>query len=286
MIKNNNALDFMDLRLSFRDDPKFVHLEDTLKALIYSVANNLSVPINIVKNQHFMEGNMDIKAGIIYNNYMMRNPYNTNTTHADEITDDAINIIATVFKTTMEKNDRLKIYALEIDDPLECMFEFCHFLFIPVRFQISTLSKDIKINSLRKWLTVISSLPLNKSYTSKYIDAISNIQKLHQISDKLLEDESIVKKIESLNYEFIRKAVSSMSYASMTINPTLAFIKLYGNIILIATLEILKVWCPNILECIRINPNYDGSWINPFDQMCNDQYTEITKLMQLFNTKT
>ena len=47
----------------------------------------------------------------------------------------------------------------------------------------------------------------------------------------------------------------------------------------------MKKYCPNYPECYRINPNYDGTWLNTFDPIFSEHLLELNNLTQLLSTK-
>jgi hypothetical protein len=76
-----------------------------------------------------------------------------------------------------------------------------------------------------------------------------------------------------------RLAIKSIGTAYNDTVAVIRFIRTFMHASLMCTTEILKRYCPNYHRCVQINPNYDGSWINPFDSMFTEQYSELMKLV-------
>lgn len=277
-MNKSNDIDIMadDFGLKFSDDPKYIHIGETFKSVLFAIIKHLHVAKRIVKHQN-LDGNIELHAGKIYNNYMVTNILSTNTMHDNEILDQELESFATIFKSSIEKKIHLKGESVKFTDPILHLFEFCKYFFIPVRLNTSTLSDDVKINSIRKWITIILSLPFNKEYTRKYEDVVANIDYLQQATDKIFENSITMEKMENITDEFVGKTIAKYK----TNNTAQRYIRLIGYITIISSVEVMKKYCPNIYECMKINPHYDGSWVNPFDKIFNEQVADINTLLEL-----
>lgn len=288
-IDNSNplqqTLNMITLNISFRDDPKYINIETSLRVLIYSLIKTLNISVQLVNSQAY-DITEETTAGILYNGIYITHPYSTNTTATDEIQDKEFNTFCTIFKNTMDNDSRCGIYSKQIQDPRLCVFEFLHYLYIPVRVDVSTLNDDIKINSLRKYLTVIMFLPYLSAYTDRYLSAINNIEFLQKVNSNLSAKtngiNNIAQQMMNMRYDFIYK---SLQQSYTTSNTMMVYLRVYANLIILISIEILKKWCPNINECIRINPDFDGQWINPFDIIVNEQISFIQDLTKITKTE-
>lgn len=276
-----NDIDIMaeDFGLKFSDDPKYIHILETFKSVLFAIIKHLHVAKRIVKHQT-LDGNIELHAGKIYNNYMVTNILSTNTMHDNEILDQELESFATIFKSSIEKKVHLKGESAKFPDPVLHLFEFCKYFFIPVRLNTSTLSDDIKINSIRKWVTIILSLPFNKEFTQKYLDVIANVDYLQQATEKIFENTVTMEKMENITDDFVAKTIAKYK----TSNTAQRYIRLIGYILVISSVEIMKKYCPNIYECMKINPQFDGAWINPFDKIFNEQVADINNLLDMLDT--
>lgn len=282
------TFNFMNTRVNFKDDPKFIHLDETLRCLTFVFIHHIDIWIAICQ-ENINSGTgynamSDIDAGKVFNNLLITSPMSTNTLNKSEITDDQFAQICTTFRAYVDKNPDTKMqhHAKGINDEVDLMWEFCHYFFVPVRLQHETIPKIMRINSLRKWISVAFSLPFVKTYTSKYINAVNNIPYCQAIYDKLIDDPGKIEKLKGIDDSFARISINRMYNES---NPTMIFIRICMNMVVLASVEIMKKYCPNYPECYRINPNFDGSWLNPFDPIYSEHLLELNNLTQLLSTK-
>ncbi len=271
----SKPFDLSELTVSFKDDPKYIHLDTTLRIVVTTLIKQLEVCNKLVNNQTYDRDLVDITASNIYNNLYSSHPFSSNTNFSDEIMDNDLLNFCTVFKNMMDEDTSLGLSSKQIQDPRLCMFNFVHYMFIPVRVDIASLSDDVKINSLRKWITVISTLPFIEQYLQKYINAVTNMDTMIGIVSKILSSEDIRSKLIGMDSKFIFKSIAPRD---TTKNTSQVFLRLLGNLVILISIEVMKKWCPNIRECMSANPDYDGSWLNPFDTMVNDQVNEIQKI--------
>lgn len=278
------TLNLINLNISFRDDTKYINLDISLRTLIYSLIKMINTSVSLVNAQTY-DINDNTTAGTLYNGIYATHPYSTNTLSTDEIQDKEFNAFCMIFKNTMDEDSRLGVYSKSIQDPRLCAFEFLHYLYIPVRVDVSTLTDDIKINSLRKYITVVMFLPYLTSYSDRYLSAINNIEFLQKVHANIVTVNGIsnvAQQMMNMKYDFI---VKSLQTSYTTSNSMMVYLRVYTNIILLVSIEILKKWCPNISECMRINPDFDGQWINPFDIIVNEQISYIQDLVKITKTE-
>ena len=279
---------FMNTKVKFKEDPKFIHIDETLRCLTYVFMHHIDIWISLCQN-NINSGTgyntmTEIDAGRVFNSLLITSPMSSNTINKSEITDEQFALITNTFKNYVTKNTATKMsyYAKGIEDPVDLMWEFCHYFFVPVRLQHDTIPRMMKINSLRKWITICFTLPFVRNYTEKYLNAINNIQFLQAIHEKLVDDPNKIEKLKTINDDFAKISIARVYNES---NPTMIFIRICMNIIIMASIEIMKKYCPNYPECYRINPNYDGSWLNVFDPIYSEHLMELSNLTQLVSTK-
>lgn len=283
----NNNFAFMSNRVRLKDDPKFVNIEETIKCLAYVFTRHMDIWLSIAQYNIDSNAVFDIDAGKVFNQLIASSPMPQNLSNRNELTDDQFNKVVQTFKTYFDnpKNNSLKLahYSKSYKDPISCMWEFCYYLFVPVRLDPISIPQDVKINSLRKWLSVAFALPFMKSYTDKYVNAINNIPYLQSVYDKFIDNPTFVERFIQLDESFARDTINRLSNPNL--NPTKTFLRVFMNVFLNASIEIMRKYCPNYVECFRINPNYDGAWINPFDSVFTDQVSELGGLSVLFQTQ-
>ena len=85
-------------------------------------------------------------------------------------------------------------------------------------------------------------------------------------------------KIEKLQEKYVFDSLGNIFNNQ---NSTQIFIRTFAMVLLQMFIEIIKIWNPVIQECVKINPNYNGEWINPFDPMFNEQIGDIRKIEKI-----
>lgn len=276
---------FMNLRIKFKDDPKFIHLDDVLKCIAYCFIHHLDFWVQLSQQQlnsewgaNLFNSQSNLDAGKIYNNLMLTQPFGQSFISKTELSEAQYEAVVLTFNAALEKQTKLAFMAKKIEDPFECMWEFCHYLFIPVRLQHDSIPKEIRMNSLRKWVNIVFTLPFIRAYTEKYISAINNIAFIQDVLNKLIDDPSKISKFMKIDDAWVFGTISRTYNKE---NPTQIFIRLFMNVLIIISVEILKKYCPNYHQCAAINPDWDGNWLNPFDTYHMDHLQEINKLTAL-----
>ena len=245
------------LKQSVKESPLYVYMDETFKCMIYSLIHN----IRIMKISDFTSP--IIHSGDVYNNLYISDQL---------ISDENLLKIATDFKLISETNTKLKSYILE--NPLDNMFELCHYFFIPIRFDCNTLPDKLKYKSLKTFITTISTLIFNAVFLSKYSTIINTIPTLQRIIDMISNNSDMSSKIEKLQEKYV---LDSLGNIFNNQNSTQTFIRTFAMLFLQISIEVIKRWNPCIQECVKINPNYNGEWINPFDPLFNEQIADIRK---------
>lgn len=162
------------------------------------------------------------------------------------------------------------------------MWNICHYLFVPVRLNHDSIPTAIKITSLRKWLTIIFTIPFYDPYASKYSTTIKKTNIINQGKNRFAEAGKIETVIRGSEIGWVINIISE-SY-----NPDhflLTFIRMFMHISLLSSIEILKKYNPTIYEYNSINPSYDGSWIISLDPMYCDQLFKISSLTKYLEMK-
>lgn len=280
----DDTFSFMSCKISFKEDPKFVHLDETLRILAYIFTHHLDIWIKLTKkltsntfNNVYNEQNQ-VDAGKVYNTLMLTQPFDMIGKSDMELSNAEYEAVVNTFYSCVQANKRLSFHAKSIVDPSECMWELCHYFFIPVRLQHSSLPKNVQANSLRKWLNLIYTLPFIPQYSRKFESAIPSITLLEQVYYKLASDPKRISQITSIEPDWIYQGITR---SQLVKNPTRDFVRLFINVSLLCSVEILKKYCPNYRACAAINPDFDGTWLNPFDQFHTDHLQELNKLTML-----
>lgn len=280
----DSTFNFMSNKIKFKEDPKFVHLDETLRILTYVFLHHLDLWIKLTRklsansfNNVYNELNQ-VDAGKVYNTLMLSQPFDNTQRFDSEISDSEYEAVLNTFYSCVRKHKRLSFYCKDIVDPQECMWECTHYFFIPVRLQHNSLPKNVQANSLRKWLNVIFTLPFISQYVRKYETIIPDVTSLEEIYSKLSEDPNRVTKFTQIEAEWVYGGIAKTYNKD---NGAQHFFRLFMNISLLCSVEILKKYCPNYRACYNVNPNFDGTWLNPFDQQHIDHLQELNKLTTL-----
>lgn len=276
----------MSQRIKFKEDPKFIHLDQTLKCLAYCFVHHLDYWIQIASQQSTTEwsrslqmmGNVD--AGRIYNNLLISQPFGKEFVTNTELSESQYEDVVATFNAAVMKQPKLSYIAKHIGDPHECMWEFCHYLFVPVRMQAESIPKNMRMQSLKKWIDVVFTLPFNSTYTNKFSTAINNVGYIQDVFNKLIDDPTKISRFTQIEDSWVFNTIARTYNKD---HPTQMFIRLFMNILLVSSVEILKKYCPNFSQCVAVNPDYDGSWLNPFDPQHMTHLQEINKLTTLLS---
>lgn len=276
--------DFLSFNTKYKDDIKFQNLGDTLKALAYTFIHHVDLWMELSSNlESLYLSTMDLNAGDLYNQLMKSNIAHENVSNTSELMDSQLQKVAESFISAIAKTPKLSRYAQHSvkSDNVLTMWEYCHYFFVPVRLNQESIPNVVKIQTLRRWLTIIFTIPFYEEYARKYVNAINNIEDIDEGKASLMNTtklENIINKVEA---QWVCVVISE------AYNPELflqSFIRTFMNVALMASLEILKKYNPFIVECSRINPSYDGSWVVSLDPMFSEQMMQLSSLTKLLVT--
>jgi hypothetical protein len=270
----NNILDngqILSTRTKYTNDPKYIHIQDTFRILGYLFVHHLDVWKNAAKKMEQVYSSNPLNAGNVYKSFML-----IDTTEI--FNEQAFRTIQNTFTTALSSTS-LKNYV-SIDK--EIMFECCKYFFIPCRLNTDTIPNNIKEISLRNWLLVIMTIPFSRMYCDKYYTIVDNIPFLYTVYDQLEQSDKINGFINTLKFEWIKN--NAMCEAYTTAHATQVFIRVFIHVSLLASIEILKVYNPTIIDANVYNPNYDGTWIIPMDPTHMEHLNKLHELFKFVNT--
>lgn len=277
---SDTAFDFMSNRIKFKEDPKLVHLDEVFRVLAYTIIHHMDLSIKLTNKMIannftnvYNELNQ-IDAGKVYGLMMLSQPFDLIGKSDTELSNEEYESVLNTFYSAVKAHGTLSFHVKNISDPQDCMWECCHYLFIPVRLNHASLPKNVQANSLRKWLNVIMTLPYIPQYYSKYEGLINNIKVLEQMYQGIVNDPSKLPKIYKIESNWIYSTIARQ-YGGTTLQ---TFVRVFMNMVLMCSVEILKKYCPNYRVCAAVNPDFDGAWLNPFDQYHIDHLQELNKL--------
>ena len=276
----------LGLSVKFSDDPKFTNLEHTFRCLGYTFIHHLDIWTTLATKASKITSMLDDTTASQYFTYLMKSgdDWNNRGNIQEEITDVQLSIIANTFIDAVKKSPLLSRYIDPTADLIVQMFDFCQYLFIPVRLDIGTVPQDVKIASLRKYLSTVFSLPFDKGFLTNY-STIPNISKVSEGISRLLEStERMASIMNQITAEWCASIMSE------TFNKTVLmqnFLRGFMNVVLLESIDIMKKYNPCIKEASLANPAYDGKWIVSFgDDMILKQIgklNSITKYVSIEN---
>lgn len=260
----------ISLDIKFTDDPAFQHMNDTLRTLAYVFAHHIDIWLKLYSDLNYtMAEFVDITASMVFNHFMK------STNNEYELSVPMLNIIANTFTEAVKQTPILKRYVETKSDPVMTMWKFCHYFFVPVRLNEDTIPQHVKVESLRKWLTTIFTIPFNVEYCSKFASVVKHYTEISEGKDKMTP--SAIKQFkENIKIDWINQIINEY-YSKDQL--TQKFIRLVMHVALLSSIDILKKYNPFIKEACTINPNYDGRWVPAFgDEMVNTQLKKIDEL--------
>ena len=259
----------ISLDVKFSDDPAFQHIGDSLRALTYTFVHHIDVWLKLYSDIYSSTtGFVDISASMMFNHFM-KTASNTN-----ELSISMLNIIANTFTEAIKETPVLKRYIETQSDPVMTMWKFCHYFFVPVRLNDDTIPQDVKIDSMRKWLTTIFTIPFSIEYCSKFASAIKRYNDIAEGKNRLTQET--IKLFKEIKCDWINKIINEYYSKNQF---TQEFIRLFMHVAILSSIDILKKYNPFIKEACHINKDYDGRWVPAFgDEMVNTQLKKINEL--------
>lgn len=268
----NLDLDLDITNVRFQDDPIFVNMDETLRGLSYIYFKYYSV-WNKLKNRYnelqynVSSGKND--AGYIYNKSIVLG------TDFD-LPADTYKIILNGFKLYMSSTKMKNYVSTDIDEE-SYAWSLCHYFFVPVRLIRGTIPKQTRFFMLKRWLTTCMTLPRVNPYTNKFKDVIGRFEEMQQKTKTLDELPNKIQQIENtISKTFIDNTITKKRIA--TVNDSMLILRVSMNVFVLASVEILRKFCPNYEECSKVNPDYNGAWIDPLDSLCSSQITALNGL--------
>lgn len=268
----------ISLDIKFSDDPKFQHMADTLRALSFVFVHHIDIWLKLYSNLNYMMmGFGNLTASMFFNHFMKT------SSETSEISSEHLNVIANTFLGAISQTPTLKRYSeTGVSDPVITMWSFCHYFFVPVRLNEDTIPQEMKVQSLKRWITTIFVIPFNIEYCSKYSNLIKKYTIINEGKDKLTPN-AISQFKNNIKIEWINKIISDYYTVGQF---TQEFIRTMMYMVILSSIDILKKYNPFIKETCTINPSYDGRWIPAFgDEMVNEQLKKINELTNLVRLK-
>jgi hypothetical protein len=236
----------------------------------YVFVHHLDVWKGAAKKMEQVYSSTPLNAGNVFKSFML-----IDTTEI--LPEQVLRTIQNTFMSALS-NTTLKRFIQENDN----MFECCKYFFIPARLNVETIPLPIKESSLRNWILIIMTIPFSRIYCDKYHSIINNLQFLYNNYDALEQPTTVSKFTTSLEFEWIKNSVMMEAYTKE--HATQVFIRVFMQISLLASIEILKVYNPAIAEANYYNSNYDGAWLIAVDPIHMEHLDKLHLLFKYVNT--
>jgi len=280
-----NDFQFLSLGIKFQDDVKYQHLDDTLRGLTYVFIHHIDIWLSLYpKIENILATYPDINAGNIFKELMVATSVDSSDV-GNELKEYQMEVIAKTFLDGISATSKLSRYMEKTNktDSILTMWEYCHYLFVPVRLDHESIPDMIKVASLRKWTTLIFTLPFMDIYRNKFSTAYKEISYIKEGKDRFNADPSKIKKI----IEDIAPKWTSIVIGEVYNNKIFlqSFVRMFMTVSLLASVEILKIYNPAIVETYSTNISYDGKWVMAMDPMYSKQNFQIKSLMKYISVK-
>ena len=116
---------FMNTKVKFKEDPKFIHIDETLRCLTYVFMHHIDIWISLCQN-NINSGTgyntmTEIDAGRVFNSLLITSPMSSNTINKSELTDEQFSLVTNTFKNYVTKNTATKMsyYAKGIEKSMK-----------------------------------------------------------------------------------------------------------------------------------------------------------------------
>lgn len=265
---------------NYSTDPAYTHevMEITITALGACLAKHMNLWLELSENRSdemskHIHQRMD--AGVIYNN-MQLGRYR-------ELTNDEMLTVCQTFKASINVL-KSPIASME-DDLINCMWTHCHYFIIPLRLRSNSIPMEEKRIYLQRWISVCFTLPFVNMYITK-LRADKGLEKymepfcqtLSMLRNPSSKDD-IIPKFMSTNIAMIKMILDTRRSAS---NLSAKFMRSFAGILLMASGEIIRRFCPFIKEAIVLNPSFDGCWLEPNDSLHHSHISHLNKFLSRY----
>lgn len=291
----SEVLDSLCSNININKEPFFIYLKDLPKLICRLIIKNLSTFIKLYYYQyHYIYNKFDStyfyssNAGDIYQGFriLMKN----------SIANEKVILNRKEFALIISKiADEIKYFPSinniveQYEEPFEKVWNVFRLLILPIRINAGTIPLDERKFILKIWMSTVFTIPLLDSYNGRYIvnkRSLSALRSLFpafgvNLSKNFDEnpkfDENKLNKIEETDDNIIDLYVSPINSDSVTNK----IFRTYVFLSFLSSIEIIRKPCLNLKECKEINPDYDGSCINVFDDYVNSQIKKIQESISI-----
>lgn len=286
--------DFNNITIQIKDDPRIVNLQDIFRCVVYTFTTTMKIWIRLAKARQEstdvtnVYNKPNITAGYLYNHIIVSGQHNNATPSEIELSDIEFEHVCSMFMQVAKAQPKLSIIVKSIDDIYDGSWELLYHFIIPIRLISSTIPRDVRIISLRKWFNTVLALPFINKYTQQYISVIPNVQRLSDFYKQFLSDYNnseckLITNFAKISYNDISNIfISTIACRNNTQN----FIRLCAAMFIISSIDIIKHYCPNYIACANVNNDFDGAWVNMFDPYHMEHIKKVNDLLMFTKTST
>ena len=279
---------FNSIQQQLVSDPRIEYMLDTFRCLGYTFFTNFKIWVKLAKfrqsesdlTNYFTRDN--VTAGTMYNRMVVSGQYSITTAPTNiELSDQEFEYICKAFVNATESFPRINNIIKDFIDPKDAMFDLCNIFFIPLRLSVASLPHSVKILGLRKWINIVFVLPFISTYVKQFENTNSQMCELHGFYKELKSDIDSGKctKVNAITTRVTPEMVEKSIITPVLISTrSVNIFRLSMNLILFASIDIIKHYCPNYETCHQITKEYDGGWL-----VAHDPYyiKHISKLNEL-----
>lgn len=286
-MENNLFPDVLTTTINLEKEPYLIHLNDVLKILLRVLMKNIDIfaKLQYYQLEELFTGSNKLMltndAGDIYQYLRMKFLTGRDEKYKSILNDNEFNLICMVFTEQIKDFPSIYSFANIHTNAFDKVWDICKYLIIPIRLNPATIPRNERERILRLWLSIIFTLPINKSYNNRYLSYGSSVEQLRYLYDVLkpteikdgnpIFDASKIKIISETKNELIDQIVSPTTLKSQVA----VIFRTYLFISLRVCIEVIRKSCPNLKECKMVNADYDGEWLHPFDEFVSGQIKKI-----------
>lgn len=257
------VIDFSEI--NHENDIFFKHINIVLQIIVKLGLNNFYIFIDLLNKDEIF--NSDV--GLMYN-----------AQHFNNVIDsDYLNVLAqdfiTLCKTTKELSHAVPLEQITLQ-PWKFMFNACHYFFIPLRINHNSIPEIVQFNNLLRWVNFIYLLPISKNFISLY--QINYLEENSYFITLNSAKTNIEIKSKLRDQKNINDYCAHLYRSPKTKNRAVKFVRCYAIAIISISTDILKHYCPNIEEYIKINSVFKGQWLAFDDKLFNRQLYTLKML--------
>lgn len=273
----------IQFNIKFSDDPKFQHIGDTLRALAYVFVHHIDLWLKLVDELSYIINIPNITAKAVFNHFQLSELSELSNIPLPKhsLDDNNLTMVANTFTEAIKETPTLKRYVDEKMDVIFTMWDFCSYLFVPVRLTKNDLPDRKKINGLRYWLLTVFTLPFNIEYAFRYLNIIKRYDIIKEGKDKLTP-ANVEQFKNSINKDWINKIINEYYTAGQF---TQEFIRTVMRFIILSSIDIMKHYNCRIEDGYKICKEFDGTWLIAEDIMVVAQNQKIASLTPLVKIK-